>query len=324
MQAWIEAETKPRAYTLYESEEVPQNLSGASVELVLTGNDGITIPTPGAITPLDAPAGRVRYTPGPGHLLAARSPYSAVFKVTGADASVGFFPSDGADEWHVYPPHTTAPRLTFQDLRIQVLRWLDAFEELDTGSTLDRLVRLQLTDSAIARASEYPWPFMKSTYRLPVEPGTLRYSLPGNLGRLLYVWSPQGRQYATLVPDRHFMDLSIQPDGAPGGAVWMPYELQGNILVFLEQPAAAETLIVQFFRTPAKLLHPADLPNLPYPHSRLLVWDALLDLKSYAQDLSGAPLWIAKRDQAVHDLYQAFKSGQALGEVPQFIHPGRA
>jgi hypothetical protein len=318
MQSWIEGETQPRLFTLYATEDDPQDLTGSQVELLLVRSDGTSLDTSTALTVVDPGQGRLQYAPPPEHIRTEHSPMTAIFRVTDAQGFVSYFPSDGAHEWYVTPVTDASPRLTFRELRVQVLRWLDAIDEFETGSNLDRLVKLQLNDAAAARASEYAWPFMKMTSRITLVPGIRRYSLP-SLGRLLYVWSTQSAQYATRVPDRHFKSANIRPDGSSGGHVFLPFELRGPVLSFLED-VPGDVLEVGFFRTPTKLIHPGDIPNLPYPHSRLLVWDALLDLKTYAQDLGGAPIWARKQDDAVRTLYQAYTDGQTVGELPQSIH----
>ena len=86
-----------------KSDGVVVNLTGGTVELVLKGNDGLAVDTAGNTAILDAANGKVRYTPDAADLTAAKSPYSARWKVT-LSAKVSFFPSGGADEWIVRSP----------------------------------------------------------------------------------------------------------------------------------------------------------------------------------------------------------------------------
>jgi hypothetical protein len=318
MQSWIQGETTARIYTLYADEGEVQDLTGAlNITLLLTASDGTEIDTTGMVAVSGLPAnGQVAFTPAALTLLASQSPLSALFQVTDADSAVGFYPGEGADTWYVYPPRTAYPRYTFLDLRRQVMRWLDAIDDLDQATGIDELVKQQLNEAALARASEYSWPFMKGSYALDVTTDQRRYTLPGNLGRLLFIWSPAERSFCERIPDRHLDSLGIDPTGTEVSGLYMPYELQGPQLVFFEDPPAAQTLTIGYFRTPSKLLNNSDIPDVPYPHSRLLVWDALLDLKSYTTETANAQLWIAKQKEAEHKLYAAYTDGQTIGERP--------
>jgi hypothetical protein len=324
MQSFVEGETLAREFTLFADEGVVQNLTGCTVELLLTGADGTPVTVLGTLTiRIPATEGVVRYTPATTDLSGHNSPFAASFRITDSEGRVGYYPGDGADSWFVYPPRTAFPRFTFADLRKQVMRWLDALDDYNQGTGVDELVKQQLNEAALARASQYPWPFMKGTYRVTIGFGQRRYTLPGNIGRLLYVWSPTHRRFCTRVPDRHLDDLNLDPTGTSGSGLFMPYEMQGNSLVFYEDPPAAEDLQIGFFRTPSKLLNDTDIPDLPYPHSRLLVWDALLDLKTYARESEASSLWMAKQQAAEHALWQAFVEGQTIGEAPLRIKDGR-
>lgn len=78
------------------------DLSGATVELVLTGRDGVAVTTTGDVTVFDAAAGKVRYNPDAADLAAAKSPYRARYKVTDAGGKIVFFPSGLGDTLRVH------------------------------------------------------------------------------------------------------------------------------------------------------------------------------------------------------------------------------
>jgi hypothetical protein len=322
MQTWIEGETAPRQFILYADDDTPQNLVGSIVELLLTTSAGQALDTTGDLAVTVPGQGVVVYTPKPDAIQARYSPMAATFKVTDSLGHIGFYPGDGAEEWAVYPAQTAHPVYTFGDLRMQVHRWLDGVEDYNNGSTLDWMVRQQINESNTARSSEYPWPFMKADYDLPVTPDVLRYSMPGNLGRLLYLWSPNDQRYCQKIVDRHLDEAAVRFDGQQGSDYYQPFELRGTTLIFFQPPQHAESLKVGYFKTPQKLSNVSDIPSLPYPHSRLCVWDALLDLKSYATELGAAGLWERKQSEAEHKLYAAFCEGQTLQELPQTIRRG--
>jgi hypothetical protein len=321
MQAWTEGETAPRQFTLWADDDTTQNLAGCTVVLILTAADGTDLDTTGDLVVTSAGTGVVTYAPKPAHIVSSNSPMTATFQVTDPGGYVGFFPGDGADEWEVYPARTAHPRFTFGDLRTQVLRWLDGFPDFNTGSTLDLLVAQQVNEAHVARCSEYPWPFLRVDYNLAVTGASRRYTLPGNVGRLLYLWSPTDNRYCTRVPDRHLDEQGVRFDGVANADLYRPFELRGSTLYFFENPID-DDLLVGYFKSPQKLINLTDIPTIPYPHSRLLVWDALLDLKSYATELSAGPLWERKQQEAEHKLYAAYVEGQTLGGVPLSIRQG--
>ena len=68
-------------------------------ELTVTGSSPAIDTSGGAITILDAPTGRVRYSPPPALFDATRSPYVARWRVVDAAARVSFWPNGEADHW---------------------------------------------------------------------------------------------------------------------------------------------------------------------------------------------------------------------------------
>jgi hypothetical protein len=321
MQSFIEGETTPRQFTLYGDDEEVQDLTGATVDLILTAADGTELDTTGTLVVTTPALGLVTFTPTAALMDPAYSPLSALFRATNG-AQIGYVPGDGADEWFIYPARTAYPRFTFADLRRQVLRHLDAFDEYATDSDLDELVKQQLNEANANRASEHPWSFMRADYQLAVTTGQRRYSLPGNLDKLLFIWSPTDNRYLTRIPERHIDDAGVRHDGTQASSIYQPFDVRDKTLVFFEPPRQSETLYIGYFKTPAKLVNPTDIPNIPYPHSRVLVWDALLDLKAYANELGAMGLWTRKQEQAETKLYANYLDGQTLGSLPLGIKPG--
>lgn len=82
----------------------PQNLTGMAVEMLLKTSGGDIIDTSGDLALLDAPAGKVRFSPDPADLVATASPLVSRFKVTDGLGKVVFFPSGEPDDWKVRAP----------------------------------------------------------------------------------------------------------------------------------------------------------------------------------------------------------------------------
>lgn len=69
------------------------NLTGMTVDLILTASDGTSIPTTGDTSVQDAALGKVRYTPDATDLLVASSPVKMRWKVTDGAGAVVYHPS---------------------------------------------------------------------------------------------------------------------------------------------------------------------------------------------------------------------------------------
>lgn len=81
-----------------------QNISGNSIALIVQDHSGASVTFAGNISVPDATTGKVRFSPQPADLLAAKSPYNVRWKVTDGAGKVVFFPSGKDDFWTVRPP----------------------------------------------------------------------------------------------------------------------------------------------------------------------------------------------------------------------------
>ena len=97
----VEGQTEPIDVQLL-ADSRPVDLTGATPTLVLRDKDGTAVDTSGgAITILDAPAGKVRYSPPPALFEATRSPYAARWRIVDSAERVSFWPDRAADPWVV-------------------------------------------------------------------------------------------------------------------------------------------------------------------------------------------------------------------------------
>lgn len=98
---------------------------------------------------------------------------------------------------------------------------------------------------------------------------------------------------------------------------------KGYTQVFIAQsPTRAETLRYRFFRKPLQLVNDFDIPDIPYPYSQVLVFDALLLMASYNPDVkeSDKMLWLNQQARWATALDQAFSEQQSLGALAQTTH----
>lgn len=79
----------------------PFNLSGCSIQLLINDNTGAPLPLTGTTTIVDAPNGKVSFSPGTSDLLASHSPYRARFIVTDSTGKLIPFPNGYRDEWDI-------------------------------------------------------------------------------------------------------------------------------------------------------------------------------------------------------------------------------
>lgn len=82
-----------------------------------------------------------------------------------------------------------------------------------------------------------------------------------------------------------------------------------------ERPTSVETIEYRFYRKPSYLVNDYDIPDIPAPYSKLLVFDALLLWGAYNTDTSDKTLTLWKEQQTKWErLLQSYiKEGQSLG-----------
>lgn len=83
-------------------------------------------------------------------------------------------------------------------------------------------------------------------------------------------------------------------------------------------PQNTDQLQYRFYRKPSNLLLDNDIPDIPYPYSRVLVYDALLELDTY-NDSPAHDYWL--RQQSILDLQmrQAYQEGEMEGSETRQI-----
>jgi hypothetical protein len=96
----VEGWTGPVKFQLL-ADGSPQDLTGATVELILIGADDVAIDTAADVVVTEPLLGKLQYNPDPTDLTAAKSLYRGRFKVTDSLGKVVFFPSGQPDSWEV-------------------------------------------------------------------------------------------------------------------------------------------------------------------------------------------------------------------------------
>jgi len=232
----------------------------------------------------------------------------------------------------VAPPAEPAlPPWSFGGMQAQVLGWLDDTGDQDRMRTMCRQV---LNDANLARATEYPWGFMRSTATLtPLTPGSATFALPADFYRPCFAQVPGVNAWMTEVSMRGFQELGPDPPASPYDLLYglsTPFLYDSTTvsgaprrsLVCLRDVPAS--ISITYYRYPVPLVADADLSALPRPHDQLLVYDAVLDLKSYAaESIELLSYWMQRRDGALRRLYESQKADQTLGAWTAFVHPSQ-
>lgn len=94
-------------------------------------------------------------------------------------------------------------------------------------------------------------------------------------------------------------------------------------IFLLENPTAVETIEYRFYRNPIRMTNDYDQPDIPYPFSQILVWDALIMFAGYNTEVSSAAIMSWKEMQSRMEIAMAnnFLEGQSLESRVRFVRP---
>lgn len=94
-------------------------------------------------------------------------------------------------------------------------------------------------------------------------------------------------------------------------------------LFLIEEPTAVEEIEYRFYRNPIKMTNDYDQPDLPFPFSQILVWDALIMFAGYNTEVSSAAVmsWKEMQTRMETAMANAFLEGQSLEARVRFVRP---
>lgn len=89
----------------------------------------------------------------------------------------------------------------------------------------------------------------------------------------------------------------------------------------MSTPSGADIIEYRFIRQPTILSADNDIPDIPPPHSQILVWDALLLFAGYLTDVSQKSIdaWTSVQRKMEIQLVEAFLEGQSLEANPRYV-----
>jgi hypothetical protein len=117
--------------------------------------------------------------------------------------------------------------------------------------------------------------------------------------------------------------LTLTTTGAEDLVTLSPTETgkEFPVIKFLNIPSASETFQYRYFRKPRVMSRDNDRPDLPYPHSNVLIYDALLDLATYNElDSESVNIWRDKQQAILEVLYQQKLEGDSVGGDSMYIN----
>lgn len=90
---------------------------------------------------------------------------------------------------------------------------------------------------------------------------------------------------------------------------------------FLSVLTQGDTIEYQFYRQPLPLTLDNDLPDIPPPHSQILVWDTLLLFAGYNTDLKGESIlvWKDMQEKLEKALLEDYIEGQETNAMPRLV-----
>lgn len=99
------------------------------------------------------------------------------------------------------------------------------------------------------------------------------------------------------------------------------YGRQYQQIELLEAPDAADVIEYKFIRKPTPLVNDNDIPDLPAPHSHILVYDALILFAGYLTDVSPKSIqaWTDMQRKMEIQLAQTYLEGQSLETHPRYV-----
>lgn len=197
--------------------------------------------------------------------------------------------------------------LTFKNLQDKVLAWLD---ETDDSAVVLGNVKEAIAAANVVRAGDREWPFMLTSGTITMTTATT-YSLPSDFASLESIYNTTRERGLTQVPRRH---------AAPGYQHDYAFKRTGTSIELLYTPIVGDVLTVSYYRQPTELSGDDDVPDLPYPHSRVLIYDALLDLALYSEDVNPAKVqrWVGLQQKMEFALYGAYLDANSLNQSGNF------
>lgn len=215
--------------------------------------------------------------------------------------------------------------IAFSDLQDKVLGWLDLGDHTSADAIPLARVKEAINEAYIERLTQQRWPFMINTNGVqtitlnPLQADPRTYALPNDFYQPIYFWNrtkhtPLLQYGEDYVPSRDYSGSGLIDDYFVSSPQYGGYLLRNQNIVLTWTPTAADLIDFEYIVQPTELLNNTDIPVIPYPHSRILVYDALLEMAVYDEDLDQSKISIWKDRQTKHENAILTAYGQENGQ----------
>lgn len=196
--------------------------------------------------------------------------------------------------------------LSFLNLQTKVFAWLGEDTAEDFDPELLVLVKEALIEADVERSGiDYKWKFMISTSTLPIISGTRTYTLPATFHTPVFFWSQAHKLYLTEFPDYEIptRDTSgaVIDDMFVTSPVFGGFVIRNQTLTLLWTPTEDDTWDYEYYHLPVEMSADGDFPNIPYPHSRMLIYDALLRMETFNETIDAGKVNYWERQLQRHE-----------------------
>lgn len=204
--------------------------------------------------------------------------------------------------------------LAFSDLQDKVLAWLDEGDHTTANPVTLARIKEALIEADVERATSQRWPFMvqEPPLTFPLQAGVVNYTLDASFHIPVYFWnqtrkSPLRQYPEDDVPSRDITSQGLIDDYFVASPQYGAFLLRNQKIKLLWTPVATDTIEYQFYQLPTEMSANTDLPNIPYPYSRVLIYDALLSMVAYNEDIEPAKiqLWQDRQTKWQNNLLAA-------------------
>lgn len=144
----------------------------------------------------------------------------------------------------------------------------------------------------------------EEAFSLSTTPGDATYELPSNFARLIDFFNEETHRPLTPLNIREF-DEQPKSEGTP-----YAYTVIGNKLTLYPTPSVIVPLTLRYWRLPAEMIQPSDVPEVPTQYQELLLAWALKKAYKRENDQAMAQMWEVEWEKGILKM-----RGEVQGDV---------
>jgi hypothetical protein len=98
---------------------------------------------------------------------------------------------------------------------------------------------------------------------------------------------------------------------------------QYQVIELVNAPSEHATVTYRYYRRPRQLVRDNDVPEIPYPYSTILVYDALIEMATYSElDSESIGVWRDQQQRWADNLALSLMEGNVVGGQTERLHEG--